>query len=70
MVAESYQLEGDLSVVSNQLAWLGVDPPKEMVSEAILFAQKAGYTDADTQLLLSLQKDLKDFDAILEASPP
>ena len=59
MVAESFQKEGDLALVTYRLALLGDTPPFEMVNQAILFAQKAGYTDADIALMQTLMSALQ-----------
>src|SRR4030042_4747736 len=50
MVAESFHREADLALVAYRLALLGDTPPVEMVQLAILFAQKAGYNQADIDL--------------------
>jgi len=59
MVAESFQKEGDLALVAYRLALLGDTPPIEMVHQAILFAQKAGYTEADLTLMQELMDSLQ-----------
>ena len=59
MVAESFHKEGDLALVAYRLALLGDTPPIEMVNQAILFAQKAGYTEADLSIMQALMDALK-----------
>jgi len=62
MVAESFQKEGDLALVAYRLALLGETPPVEMVHQAILFAQKAGYTETDITILQELMDSLQAID--------
>lgn len=47
MVAEAYRYEADLNLAAQRLALLGNLPPTEIVVQAIQFAQKYGYNDAD-----------------------
>jgi hypothetical protein len=59
MVAESFHREGDLALVAYRLTLLGDTPPVEMVDKAILFAQKAGYTEVDISLMQALRDSLQ-----------
>ncbi len=59
MVSESFQKEGDLALVAYRLALLGDTPPVEMVHQAMLFAQKAGYTDTDMSIMQKLMDSLQ-----------
>lgn len=59
MVAESYHKEGDLALVAYRLALLGDTPPIEIVDQALLFAQKAGYTEGDIFLMQALRDALQ-----------
>jgi hypothetical protein len=67
MVAESYQLEEDLDLAVRRLALLGSDPPTETVRQALLFAERQGYTDADIALMRGLLRDLETWNPLLEA---
>ena len=59
MVAEIYQVEGDLTLVIERLAFLGDDTPLASVQQAILFASQAGYTVQDLRLLRDLSDALQ-----------
>ena len=59
MVAEAYHGERDLGQAMMRLARLGETPPADIVYQAILFAEKAGYTDADIALMQALLSDLQ-----------
>jgi hypothetical protein len=58
MVAEAFHEDGDLNLAVQRLASLGETPPQELVSQAVTFAQKVGYTDTDVALLQALLKAL------------
>lgn len=58
MVAEAYQLEGDLNLAASRLAVLGDKPPAEIVQDALLFASRAGYVDSDLQKIQGLETQL------------
>ena len=58
MVAEAYQLEGDLNLAANRLTVLGNKPPTEIVQDALLFAARAGYVDSDVQKIQTLETQL------------
>lgn len=59
MVAEAYQLEGDLDLAARRLAVLGDKTPLELVQDALLFAARAGYVDADIQKMQTLEAQLR-----------
>ena len=59
MVAEAYGAEADLGLAARRLAQLGDDPPLEIVSQAIAFAERQGYTDADVVLMRRLATELQ-----------
>lgn len=61
MVAEAYQLEGDLSLAERRLAVLSEQPPALLVQDAILFGARAGYVDSDLDLMRALQTQLASF---------
>lgn len=70
MVAESYQGNSDLDLATRRLALLGNLLPAEIVSQAITFAQKAGYSDADLTLVQSLLAALQAQNSPQETSMP
>lgn len=64
MVAEAYQLEGDLDLAARRLAVLGEAPPAEIVQNAILFAARAGYVDADVEQMRELEQQLRSYNPL------
>ncbi len=70
MVAEAYQGEGDLQLVIRRLALLGNIAPVEMVYEAILFAEKAGYADADLAIMQALMGALQTYNLTQDTPAP
>jgi hypothetical protein len=59
MVAETYQADNNLEMALRRLGALGSLAPGEMVFQAIVFAQRAGYTDADLRLMQNLLNNLQ-----------
>ncbi|HSF81123.1 MAG TPA: hypothetical protein VLA49_07810 [Anaerolineales bacterium] len=59
MVAEAYTAEADLDMAVRRLALLGEPSPQESVNQAILFAERQGYTDADVATIRQLLGDLQ-----------
>jgi hypothetical protein len=51
MVAEAYQLEGDLDLAARRLGVLGDTPPAEIVRQAMAYAAQLPYPDSDQELL-------------------
>ncbi|OGO38584.1 MAG: hypothetical protein A2W35_11220 [Chloroflexi bacterium RBG_16_57_11] len=70
MVAEAYQNEKDLGLAVRRLALLGNLPPSEMVSQAIQFAQKYGYAEADITQMQSLWNELHALETRLKTAVP
>ena len=70
MVAEAYQNEGDLGLAVRRLALLGNIPPTEMVGQAIQFAQKYGYAEADIIHMQTLWNELQALETRLETAAP
>jgi len=70
MVAEAYQGEQDLDLAVRRLAMLGDADPAEITYQAILFAQKAGYADADMERMQALLSALQALNLPQEAPPP
>jgi len=62
MVAEAYQVDGDLVQAVRRLAPLGEIPPVERVTQAIIFGSQVGYPQTDLDLLEHLANDLRDWD--------
>jgi len=70
MVAEAYSVEGDPTQAVRRLAVLGPLPPLDMVRAAILFAEKQGYTDADTALMRNLASALEAWNPTIQGGAP
>ena len=66
MVAESYQLDQDSSLVLRRLASLGSDPAADIIRQALIFAEKQGYTDADIALMRILLLDIENQTPLVE----
>lgn len=69
MVAEAYQIEGDLSLAARRLALLGNAAPQEIVRQAILFAE-VHYADSDLALMRALEQALQGYQATLGTAAP
>jgi len=70
MVAEVYTVEADLDLAVRRLALLGGSSPQESANQAILFAERYGYTDADVVTMRKLLADLQLYrPAGVEAAP-
>ena len=54
MVAETFQSEQNLDQAARSLANLGSQPPAQIASEALAFAQKHNYAAADIGLIQNL----------------
>ena len=54
MVAESFQRDQNIASAARHLANLGSQPPAEITSEALYFAQKNKFDPADISLLQNL----------------
>jgi hypothetical protein len=70
MVAESYSADNDLALAARRLALLGDTPPMDTVREAVLFAERQGYVDADVALMRRLLSDLQTWTTPLETQSP
>ena len=66
MVAEAFEGDGDLHLAVRRIAVLGGTSPVEMIYEAILFAEKAGYADADLATMQTLLSALQTFNLTQE----
>jgi hypothetical protein len=58
MVAEAYQVEGNLALAVRRLALLGGEVPESIVQQATLEAGRLGYLDQDLSLMQELRQDL------------
>jgi len=70
MVAEAYSAEANLDTAVRRLALLGGDTPQESVNQAILFAERQGYTDADVNTMRKLLGDLQLYHPAVEGTAP
>jgi hypothetical protein len=70
MVAESYSADGDLALAARRLALLGDTPPTDTVREAVLFAERQGYVDADVTLMRQLLSALQTWTTPVETQIP
>lgn len=70
MVAESYSADNDLALAARRLALLGDTPPMDTVREAVLFAERQGYVDADVALMRRLLSDLQTWTTPMETQAP
>ena len=61
MVAEAYQVEGNLDFAAARLSLLGSLPPGQIVTSALQYAAtiKPPYAEADLAIMRSLADDLK-----------
>jgi hypothetical protein len=70
MVAEAYQNENDLGLAVRRLALLGNVSPANMVGQAVEFAQKYGYAEADITRMQALWGELQALEFRLETAAP
>jgi len=70
MVAEAYQAENDLPTAARRLALLGETTPSELVREALIFAERQGYTDTDIKLMRTLLNALETWKPLPETRQP
>jgi hypothetical protein len=70
MVAEIYEQESDLGGVIRRLARLTLIPADEIVSQAIVSAEKQGYRNKDIVLMRILFNNLQTQPAGLEGGSP
>lgn len=59
MVAETYQAEKNIDQAITSLTFLGDNDPITIVHQALLFAQKQGYSDNDQALIKTLEGALR-----------
>ena len=59
MVAEAYQADGNLSQAVRRLAFLGDQPPAQIVQQAVTYAGQAHYAQTDLDQLVHLEQALQ-----------
>jgi len=59
MVAEAYTAEANLDLAVRRLALLAESSPHEAVNQAILFAERQGYSDLDVAIMRKLLGELQ-----------
>lgn len=59
MIAEIYQMEQDPAMATQRLARLGQDPAPQIVQQAVIYAEQAGYPPVDINLLVQLRDALQ-----------
>lgn len=59
MAAEVYASDFNLETAAGRLEPLKADTPANIAQAALLYAQRAGYSEADLALLQSLARDLQ-----------
>lgn len=70
MVAEAFQTESDLGLAVRRLALLGNVAPSQLVGQAVQFAQKYGYAEADIARMQTLWNELQALEMRLETAAP
>ena len=70
MVSETYQAEKKLDQAANSLAFLGDGDAATIVHQALLFAQKQGYSDNDLTLMQTLENALRSRNPSLGGAAP
>lgn len=71
MTAEAFSVDKDVGLAVSRLNWLGgTQPPIDTVREAILFAERQGYTDADVALMRGLEDALEAISPAVQGSLP
>jgi hypothetical protein len=70
MTAEVYNADKNLETAVRRLGALGNISPSDMVYQAIVFAQKAGYADADLALMQNLLNAVQVLDLLRETQQP
>lgn len=70
MVAEVYNADKNLETAIRQLGSLGNTSPSDLIYQAIVFAQKAGYADADLTAMQNLLNAVQVLDFLQETIQP
>ena len=70
MAAEVYNADKNLETAVRRLGALGNTSPSDLVYQAIVFAQKAGYADADLALMQNLLNAVQVLDFLQGTQQP
>jgi hypothetical protein len=70
MVAEAYQIDGDLGTAVRLLAALGENSPAAAIDKASLFADQQHYAQADQILIQKLAEAIREGNPIKGTSQP
>jgi hypothetical protein len=70
MASEAYQGDNDPELATRRLALLGDTPAKDIVYQAILFAQNHQYTDDDLSMMQQLLGALQAFELSMGTQAP
>ncbi len=70
MTAEAYAGEGDIELAQVRLAALGPQPPLEIVSQAIAYAEENEFGQSDLQVLNQLAVGLRSYSPTAEIESP
>lgn len=70
MVAEAYQVDGDLGQAVRRLSLLGTAAPSDIVAEALNFALQHDYASQDLSLFQSLGEALLNWNPNMEIPTP
>ena len=70
MVAESYQVDHNLSLAVRRIAMLGTSAPNEIVANALSYALQHEYASQDLSLLQALGEALLTWNPNLEVPTP
>ena len=66
MIAEAFHSDGDMALAVHRLAVLGDKSPEGRVLQTIIFAEQAGYIDADLDMMRNLSDELQIFQNVVE----
>ena len=70
MIAEVYNADKNLEMAVRRLGALGNTPSTDLVYQTIVFAQKAGYADADLALMQNLLNAVQVLEFLQETPQP
>lgn len=70
MVAEMYQADQDIDLAVQRLRFLGDEPPRGLVQDAIVFAAEVGYPVSDLNRLQALYERLQTYLPVPPGSTP
>jgi len=70
MISEAFHTDGDMALAVHRLAVLGDKSPEGRALQAIIFAEQAGYIDADLDMMRNLSDELQIFQNVVETPEP